>query len=85
MKSTIYLIANSRGVDRITKKKAPSMHAGEVAVKLTVEIANENFRQPMAEAELVIDDRHVIQPTVEVTVELPEKDDDEFAPHELIP
>jgi hypothetical protein len=56
-------------VDRITKKRAPLLRGGEVAVKLTVQISDKNFRSPLVAAHLVVDDSFVIQPEVDITVE----------------
>jgi hypothetical protein len=40
-----------------------------VAVKLTVQISDKNFRSPLVAAHLVVDDSFVIQPEVDITVE----------------
>lgn len=69
MKTVVYLVCNSRGVDRITKKRAPDLHGGEVAVKLTVNIPDKAFRTPFAEADLTIPETAVIHPTVDISIE----------------
>lgn len=69
MKTTVYLVCNSRGVDRITKKREPVMYAGEVAIKLSVSIPDSAFRSPLAEAVLEVQEEHlIVPPVVEVEV-----------------
>lgn len=69
MKTTVYLVCNSRGVDRITKKREPDLHGGEVAIKLTLTIPDKAFRTPFAEATLDVPETSIILPTVEISIE----------------
>lgn len=71
MKSTVYLIMHARGVDRMTKR-TPDLYAGEVAIRLTVQVDEEHFRVPYADASIVLGPEHLILPEVEVTVDEPE-------------
>lgn len=70
MKDTIYLVLNSRRVDRMLHTRLPKLKGGEVAVKLTVRVDDSNFRTPLATGELNIPDDLIIhQPEVEIEVE----------------
>lgn len=69
MKDTIYLVLNQRRVDRMLHTRLPKLKGGEVAVKVTVEVGDSNFRTPLARAELSIPDDLIIhQPEVVVDV-----------------
>lgn len=67
MKSTCYLILNARGVERLTKT-VPDLHAGEIAVRLTVEADAKHFRMPYVDAAIQLEERHLIRPEVSVEV-----------------
>ena len=83
MKSTVYLVCNEKGPDRIVKKRVPVMRSGEVAIKLTVEIPSSAFRPTLADALLKIDEDHIIKsPLVDVTVDDP-PDEFRLSPWEL--
>jgi len=55
MKQTIYLVASSRGVLRMTKS-LPSLGRGEVPIKVDVTIEQGAFRTPVISKEIYIDD-----------------------------
>lgn len=70
MRDTVYLVLNSRRVDRMLRTRLPKLKGGEVAVKLAIEVDDSNFRTPLAVAELLIpDDLIVHQPEVEISIE----------------
>jgi hypothetical protein len=67
MKDTCYLVLNSAGVQTLRKTR-PNLSAGQVAVRLVVEVDDSYFRRAIPTAELVIPDNFLIEP--EITVEL---------------
>lgn len=70
MRDTVYLVLNSRRVDRMLRTRLPKLKGGEVAVKLKVEVSDSNFRTPLATADLVIPNELIIsQPEVDIEVE----------------
>lgn len=70
MRDTVYLVLNSRRVDRMLRTRLPKLKGGEVAVKLTVDVDNSNFRTPLANVELLIPNELIIsQPEVDIEVE----------------
>lgn len=70
MNDTVYLVLTRRGVDRLVKTRLPKLSGGQVAVKLSIHVDDDNFRTPLAEANLELGANHLIlNPEVEVTVE----------------
>lgn len=55
MKHTIFLVANERGVQRMTKS-LPSLNRGEVPIKVDVTIEPGAFRTPVISKEIYIAD-----------------------------
>lgn len=77
MNTHIYLIMNQRGSVRTTKGR-PNIKAGEIAVRLEIQVDDQHFRMPTAIAFLDVGEAHVIQPTVEIEpVEGDDEGDDE--------
>lgn len=70
MKDTCYLTLTKRGVKKMTKSM-PKLAGGEVAVKVTVEVPDEHFRDPYVEAFLKLTEEHLTTPQVDVGVEVP--------------
>ena len=56
----------------MNKARKPNLAGGEVAIKLTVNIGDDNFHDPLASAVLDVPDGLIIQ-QVEVEVELEEE------------
>lgn len=55
MREVIWLVITPDRVDRMTKR-APGVHRGEIAVKVTVEVPRTAFRPPVVERTLLIED-----------------------------
>lgn len=68
MKDRVYIVANSEGCIRMTKRE-PQLYRGEVAVRLTVMIPDENFKNPILEAAADVAPDQVIHSAVGVDVE----------------
>ena len=75
MKDTIYLILNRNRVDRMVKTRMPNLRGGEVAVKLSISIDDKHFRSPLVSAHLDVGDEWVIEPEVEVALEMEEEEE----------
>lgn len=70
MKAKIYLIADRRGVQRMTKK-APDLFRGELAIAVNVVVPDSAFREPILTANLAVPEDAVIHPVIEMEVEQP--------------
>lgn len=64
MKTRVHLTIGSRGSVRATKNRTP-LRTGEIGLMLHLEIPDEAFRQPFAEAHIVVPDEYVIKPAIE--------------------
>lgn len=65
MKDTIFITFNRLGVIGYRKSK-PNLRAGEHAVKLIISVADEYFKGAIPEADLRLDETHVLRPAVDV-------------------
>lgn len=70
MKDTIYLIMDRNGVQALRKTR-PKLAAGQVAVRLAVEVDDAYFHRAIPTAELVVPVDRLIEP--EIIVELQEE------------
>lgn len=70
MKDKVFIIADSFGVLRMTKR-APTLRREEVAVALTVTIPDGCFKHPTVTASLDVPDDRVMQPSATITVDVP--------------
>lgn len=71
MKITAYLLIDSHGAIEV-RKKPPAPHLRQVAVKLTIELADTWFRRPIPSVEISVPDDHVLPPVVVQTEPLEE-------------
>lgn len=55
MKETIYLVVSKNKVERMTKT-LPNLYRGEIPVKLSVEVDEIAFREPVLERKVTIND-----------------------------
>ena len=55
MKETIYLVVSKNKVERMTKT-LPNLYRGEIPVKLSVEVDETAFREPVLERKVTIND-----------------------------
>ena len=55
MRETIYLIANRRGIEKMTKR-LPEIKKGQIPIKLTVEVEQKAFTPPTVEKSVFIED-----------------------------
>lgn len=55
MREVIYLRVSKRKVEGMTKS-LPNLYRGEIPVKLTVEVKDAAFREPVIERTVVVDD-----------------------------
>lgn len=55
MKETIYLVVSKNKVERMTKT-LPNFYRGEIPVKLSVEVDETAFREPVLERKVTIND-----------------------------
>lgn len=86
MKDAAFLIFNKRGLVRMTKGKRspswgprqrPALNAGEYAVLVSVSIPDKVFAPtPTPEATVTVPESMVIEPPVEVSVEMPPEESD---------
>lgn len=67
MKSKVYIVADRRGVQRMTKNP-PDLFRGELAVALTVNIPDNVFRDPVLSAALDVPESAVIHPEIAISV-----------------
>ena len=72
MKDTCYLILSEFGIERMTKRQ-PSLKCGEIAVRVSVAIADKAFAEPMVAASLTIPEHAIIRPAIDVAVEEPDQ------------
>jgi hypothetical protein len=70
MKDVCYIIADSVGVLRMTKR-APSLGREEIAVKVSISIPDSAFRSPIVSASLDVPEERVVHPDIEMDVEQP--------------
>lgn len=71
MKDTCYLVLSEYGIERMTKRQG-SLKRGEVAVRVSVAIADKAFAEPMVSASITVPEHAIIRPSVEVAVEAEE-------------
>jgi hypothetical protein len=82
MRERVYLTFDRRGIRTMTKR-APSLQAGTYAVALTVMVPDEYFARAIPTAELTIPEGYIVEPVVDVVLEMPpEPDVDEPEPQE---
>jgi hypothetical protein len=55
MKDVIYLAVDRGGVKRMTKN-LPSLYKGEIPIKLTLDVAETAFREPVIEKRVTVED-----------------------------
>ena len=60
MRDVVYLICTKSGVERL-RKTVPLLKRGEVAIKVSVEVDDELFKQPIVETELKAEEKHIIK------------------------
>lgn len=65
MKDKVFLVADSWGVLKLTKRE-PVLNRGEVAVRLTVTIPDAVFKNPIVDVSVDVPDDRVIEPIAEV-------------------
>jgi len=70
MRDRVYIITDSVGVLRMTKRE-PTLNRGEVAVRLSVTIADECFRNPILDAAVDVPPDQTILAEADVDVEDP--------------
>ncbi len=70
MEDEIYLVASCTGVHKMTKTK-PSLKSGEVAVRLTVEIADKFFDRTIPTGKLVVPADYVMEPEIDIELQEP--------------
>lgn len=60
MKDTIYLIIDPSKVDRMVKtpRAASSLYKNEIAVKVNIEVPDENWKPPFIEKDVVVNSWH---------------------------
>lgn len=68
MKDSCHLVLSESGIERMTKKK-PSLRRNEVAVKVTLSIADSAFSEPAITANITIPESAVIHPEITVDVQ----------------
>jgi hypothetical protein len=68
MKDSCFLVLSEYGIERMTKKQGV-LKRGEVAVRVSVNIADKHFAEPTVSAHIDVPDCAVIQPQVNVDVE----------------
>jgi hypothetical protein len=74
VKDTCYLVLSEYGIERMTKRPG-TLKRGEVAVRISVAVADGCFEQPAVSAHIDIPQSAVIHPKVAVEVETPPEDD----------
>ena len=83
MKDTCYLVLQDRGkypssakfsITRATKNK-PNLQGHQIALKLTVTLPDDAFRTHFLEAEITVEDRHIIRPKVQAALEEAQEDE----------
>ncbi len=72
MKTTCYLIISENGSVEVRKRR-PDMSAGQVAVKLRLDISDRFFDRFIPNVEMSIPDEAVIEPDIQVTYEVEEQ------------
>lgn len=72
MKDSCYLVLSEYGIERMTKRPG-TLKRGEVAVRVSVAIADSCFEQPAVSAHIDIPESAVIHPKVAVEVETPDE------------
>lgn len=70
MKTKIYLVADRKGIQRMTKQP-PSLLRSEVAVGLTITIPDNAFRAPTIAVNVDVPEEHVMQPVIVAEVDIP--------------
>jgi hypothetical protein len=73
VKDSCYLVLSEYGIERMTKRPG-TLKRGEVAVRVSVGIADSCFEQPAVSAHIDIPESAVIHPKVAVEVESPAED-----------
>jgi hypothetical protein len=68
MKDVCYLVLNSAGIQSLRKTR-PALSAGQVAVRLVVEVDDSYFRRAIPTAELTIPADYLIEPEIIVELE----------------
>lgn len=68
MKDACYLVLSEYGIERMTKRQG-SLKRGEVAVRVSVSIADRCFAEPAIAAHIDVPAAAVIHPQVDVHVE----------------
>jgi hypothetical protein len=67
VKDTVHLIANSKGIVRMTKG-IPSLRRDEIAVAVRVTIPADCFRSPLLTVNIDVPSDRIIIPTIEAEV-----------------
>ena len=68
MKDTCYIVMSEYGIERMTKRQG-HLKRGEVAVRVSIAIADKAFVEPAIAASITIPDSAIIVPKVDVNVE----------------
>lgn len=68
MKDEAYIVLNSRGISRMTRKSRPKLAQGEYAVRLELTVPDHVFvARPIAQATLAVNAEKLLVPSVDVT------------------
>ncbi len=70
MRDSAFLIIEKGGIQMLRKNR-PDLHAGQVAVKVHVDVADEYFDRYIPQAHLTLAEEDILTPTIDVTVESP--------------
>lgn len=68
MKTTFFIVFDRTGAQRMTKKHAPSLYRSELAVRFSVTISDNAFRQPIIKAQFEVPEDKVMLPEIEADV-----------------
>lgn len=66
MKTSAYIIVTKGGALTLRKVK-PTLHSGQVAVKINIEMSDKFFERFIPEATLNIQDHNVLTPDIKIT------------------
>ena len=70
MKDSAYLIIEKGGIQMLRKNR-PDLHAGQVAVKIQVDVSDAYFDRHIPQAHLTLAEEDILTPTIDVAVESP--------------
>lgn len=71
MKDSVYIVSDAWGVQKMTRRE-PVLSRGEVAVRVTITVPDNCFKNPIINAALDVPEDRVIEPRAEVeALEIP--------------